>query len=72
MKRYYLIAEYDRTADHYSVRVSDAAGPGSTILMEIEADSYANAVRKVAFSAKGQGKTVICSVGPQGPYAEII
>lgn len=72
MKKYYLIAEYDKTLDHYDVRVSDAAGPSGTVLMEIEAESFAQAVRKVTFSAKSMGKTAICGVGPQGPYAEVV
>lgn len=70
MKTYYLIAESD--GDLTNVRVSDAAGPGRTILMEIEAESFAQAVRRVTFSAKSMGKTAICGVGPQGPYAEIV
>lgn len=70
MKTYYLIAESDGNLTN--VRVSDAAGPGRTVLMEIEAESFAQAVRKVTFSAKGQGKTAICGIGPHGPYAEVM
>ena len=71
MKTYYLIVEYEKTLDRYEVRVSDAAGPGGTVLLEIEAESYAQAVRKVSFSARSMGKTAVCGVGPEGPYAEI-
>ena len=72
MNSYYLIAEYDRTLDHYDVRVSDAGGQGRTVLMVIEAESYAEAVRKVSFSARSMGRTAICGVAPKGPYAEIV
>lgn len=71
MKIYYLIAEYDKTLDCYEVRVSDAAGPGRTVLLELAAESYAQAVRKVSFSARSMGRTAICGVGQKGPYAEI-
>lgn len=70
MKKYYLVAEKDGT--HTTVKVSDSVGVGRVCLMELEAASFADAVKMVSFSAAGCGKTAICGVARNGqPYAEI-
>lgn len=70
MKKYYLIAEGKAPV---RVRVSDALGPGRTVLLELEAASYAEAVKLVCFSASSMGKTAVCGVAANGdPYAEVV
>jgi len=69
MRKYYLIAE---GKDPIRVRVSDATGPGRTVLMELEAESYSAAVKMVSFSAWNMGRGASCGVGLDGkPYAII-
>lgn len=70
MKRYYLIAE---GKNPITVRVSDSLGQGRTALLELEAESYSQAVKMVSFSARNMGKAAICGVKASGePYAEVI
>lgn len=70
MKRYYLIAE---GKNPFTVRVSDGLAPGYTKLLELEAESYSQAVKMVSFSARNMGKAAICGVKANGePYAEVV
>ena len=70
-RKYYIVSE--EALGHITVRVSDTVGAGRTELLEIEANSYAEAVRKVSFSATGMGKTAVCGVKQDGEaYAEVI
>ncbi len=70
VNRYYLIAE---GKNPITIRVSDSLDPGRTVLMELEAESYSQAVKMVSFSVRNMGKAAICGVKPNGePYAEVI
>lgn len=70
MRKYYLIAE---GKDPITVRVSDTLGQGCTALLELEAESYSQAVKMVSFSARNMGKAAICGVKANGePYAEVV
>lgn len=69
MRKYYLIAE---GKDPITVRVSDALGQGRTALLELDAESYSQAVKMISFSARNMGKAAICGVRANGePYAEV-
>ena len=70
MKKYYLIAE---GKDPITVCVSDTLGQGRTSLLELEAESYSQAVKMVCFSARNMGKAAICGVKANGDlYAEVV
>ena len=69
MKKYYLVAETAHggaTPGAIDVFVSDAAGTGRTVLMEIEAGSYSEAVKRVGFHATSKGKTAHLGVDVHG------
>lgn len=69
MKAYYLIAE--QRENLYFVHVTDRAD--GTVLMQIPAESYSEAVKKVCFSVRSMGVDAICGVGADGkPYAEVV
>lgn len=70
MRKYYIVAEVADGLIH--VRVVDALTAGRACLMEIQANSFAEASKMVTFSACGCGKTAICGVSGSGkPYASI-
>lgn len=67
MRKYYLVAEA-KLNGNYNVFVTDNAN-GRIVLMEIEANSYSEAVKRVSFSALNMGKSVWCGVRADGkPY----
>ena len=69
MRKYYLVCEKSWNGD-YTVFVHDNAGPGRTVLMEIEAENYAEAVKRVSFRAHSMGKDACCGVDVYGaPFA---
>lgn len=68
MRKYYLVSEkkYDGGFD---VFVTDNAGAGRSVLMEIEARSFSEAVKQVHFSVRSMGKAAYCGVDVHGnPY----
>lgn len=74
MKKYYLVAEKRPYGDstHYGVFVSDVS-KGRIVLMEIEAESYLEAVRQVSFHVHGAGNDAYCGLGPDGKaYSETL
>ena len=68
MKKYFLVAE--KTHDgSFQVFATDNAGSGRSVLMEIDADSFSDAVKKVRFSARNAGRAAYCGVDVNGrPY----
>ena len=68
MRKYYLVSEKEATGG-IRVFVSDNAGVGRTVLMELEAESFAEASKQVKFSCRGMGETAWCGVAVNGmPY----
>ena len=70
MKTYYLTAKIDAATGHITVGVSDRS---ENSIMEIEAESFGAACKKISFHLPYCGKTAISGVGAKcGLYAEII
>lgn len=67
MRKYYLVSERKPTGG-FRVFVTDNTN-GRTVLMELEAESFADASKQVSFSARGMGDEVWCGVAANGtPY----
>ena len=64
MRKYFLVAE-KKYNGNFNVFVTDNSR-GCTVLMEIEADSFSEAVKRVSFTAHNMGKGVFCGVDANG------
>ena len=66
MRKYYLVAEEDLNGK-YTVFVTDAP-QRREVLKEIEANSYADAVKMYGFRVRSNGKGAYCGVDVNGNH----
>lgn len=70
MRKYYLIAD-NAAGGSIEIRVDDSAKRG-TVLMEIEAESFAYACKKVRFSLPYNGRTGSLQIAGGRIVADVI